>query len=80
MLFRTKDYADVENLDNKDYICFCIKVNKETIVKAIDNGADTLKKIRVATSACTGSDCKDLNPLGKCCSAQINKLIKIDKG
>ncbi len=80
MKFLTKDYSNVESLADTDYICFCIEVDKGTIVKAIESGADTLKKIRVVTSACTGSDCKNLNPTKKCCSPQINMLIKYTKG
>jgi len=80
MQFLAKDHTNVGSLADTDYICFCIEVDKGTIVKAIESGADTLKKIRAATSACTGSDCKNVNPTKKCCSPQINKLIKQVKG
>jgi NAD(P)H-nitrite reductase large subunit len=80
MQFLTKDYTNVGSLADTDYICFCIEVDKGTIVKAIESGADTLKKIRAVTSACTGSDCKNVNPTKKCCSPQINMLIKQTKG
>ena len=80
MKFHTKDYTDVQSLSDEEYICFCKEIDKGTIVSAIENGAITLKKIRITTSACTGSDCETLNPTKKCCSPQINKLIKINKG
>jgi len=78
--FVSKDYTNVDELSTNDYICFCLEVDKDTINKAIQNGAKTLKEIRVITNACTGNDCKILNPTGKCCSAQINKLIQKYKG
>jgi NAD(P)H-nitrite reductase large subunit len=80
MQFFSKDYTNVEMLDDDDLICFCINVDKKTIVQAVKDGADSLKKVREATAACTGDDCKNVNPTKKCCSAQINKLIKLHKG
>ncbi len=52
-------------------------VDKKTIVKAIKEGANSISKIQKATSACTGNRCKELNPSGKCCSADIKTLIQI---
>ena len=80
MQFFTKDYTDVVALNEDDLICFCIQVDKQTIVKAVKNGADSLKKVREITAACTGDDCANVNPTKKCCSPQINKLIKLYKG
>ena len=57
-------------------VCYCIDVDEETIINAIKNGADTLQKVRDTTSACTGSECKEKNPSGKCCSKDIKKLIQ----
>jgi len=57
-------------------VCYCIDVDEDTIINAIRNGADTLQKVRDITSACTGDECKEKNPSGKCCSKDIKKLIK----
>ena len=57
-------------------ICYCIDIDEETIVKAIKNGADTLSKVKETTSACTGNECKEKNPKGRCCSVEIKQLIK----
>ncbi len=35
-------------------ICFCLNVKKNTIVEAIENGAETVNDIRQATRACCG--------------------------
>ena len=56
-------------------ICFCKNISENIILNAISDGAKTLKDIQETTGACTGNQCKDLNPSGKCCSADINKLL-----
>jgi bacterioferritin-associated ferredoxin len=56
-------------------ICFCKTITEKTIQDAISNGAKTLTDIQKMTGACTGNQCKDLNPSGKCCSDDINKLL-----
>ncbi len=68
--------GDVKNLKSDDLICYCKKVDKATIEQAIDEGADTLFKIKESTKACTGSSCKENNPLKRCCAKEINTLIK----
>lgn len=69
--------VDVEVLHDNDLICYCIEVDKGTIVKAIQNGNDSLKKIKESTRACTGSECKTKNPQKRCCSIEIKKLIEL---
>lgn len=44
------------------------------------NGAKTLKDIQEATGACTGHKCSELNPTGKCCSGDINAMLKTSDG
>lgn len=58
-------------------VCYCIKVNKQTIVNSIKSGCGSMGKIKEDTKACTGGDCKKLNPTGKCCSKDILELIRI---
>ena len=62
---------------NSEMVCYCKEVDKATIVEAINNGAETLKDIQSKTTACTGNECKVKNPSGKCCSGDINELLKI---
>ncbi len=69
--------ADVTRLGKDDNICYCIGVSKGEIEDAILKGATTLKMIKEVTNACTGSSCKDTNPLKRCCSKEINQLIKL---
>jgi len=72
-----KKYDDVTTLSDNDLICYCKEVDKKSIVKAIRNGSLSLKDVKVATSACTGSECKEKNPNRRCCSNEINQLIQI---
>ena len=57
-------------------ICYCIDVDEATIINAVKNGADTLKKVKEQTKACTGNECKEKNPKGRCCSVEIKQIIK----
>jgi bacterioferritin-associated ferredoxin len=61
-------------------ICYCLRVTEQEIVQAIREGAKTLKDTQKATQACTGNQCKQLNPSGKCCSRDILKIIKRETG
>ena len=58
-------------------ICYCKNVTEAEIKTAIENGAKTLKDIKVQTKAYTGNECEILNPVGKCCSEDISTLLKI---
>lgn len=60
-------------------ICHCKQVSKNEIEKAISDGAKTLKDIQEMTGACTGNDCKEMNPSGKCCSSDINAMLPVPK-
>ncbi len=73
-----KRYDDVTTLSDEDLICYCIEVDKKTILDAIRNGATTLSTIKETTGACTGNECKRLNPNGRCCSKEINALIQLE--
>ncbi len=53
-------------------ICYCKNITEVEIKDAISKGATTLKDIQKQTGACTGNQCAELNPSGKCCSADIN--------
>ena len=57
-------------------ICYCKKVTKKDIILAINNGARTLDDIREATDACTGDQCRVLNPTGRCCGGDIQAMIE----
>jgi bacterioferritin-associated ferredoxin len=62
-----------------EIICHCKQVSKSEIEKAISDGAKTLKDIQEITGACTGNQCKELSPSGKCCSSDINTMLPTSK-
>ncbi len=59
-------------------ICYCKNVLESEIKSVISQGAKTLKDIQLATSACTGNSCEELNPKGICCSEDINDILKAE--
>jgi NAD(P)H-nitrite reductase large subunit len=66
-----------EILPDNELVCYCMEIDKKTIVSAIKNGANSLSDIKKVTTACTGGRCKETNPSGKCCSTDILELIRI---
>lgn len=63
--------------NNDEIVCYCLNVDKQTVVNAIKNGSQTLAQLKESTKACTGGNCKTLNPKGMCCSADLLELIRI---
>ncbi|MCK5833175.1 (2Fe-2S)-binding protein [bacterium] len=59
-------------------VCYCKEVTKGQIVSAIRNSADSLKKIQQTTGACTGNNCAEMNPSGKCCDTDIIEILRIE--
>lgn len=68
---------DWEKAPRDTVVCYCKNINKQQILRAITDGAKTLKDIQNITGACTGNQCETLNPSGKCCSSDINELLRI---
>ena len=63
-------------MDNdNEIICYCKNISRDEIKAAINDGAKSLKDIQVKTGACTGNQCKELNPKGVCCSSDINAML-----
>lgn len=57
-------------------ICYCNQATQKEIESAIKHGSKTLADIQKNTGACTGNQCKELNPSGMCCSGDINRILK----
>jgi bacterioferritin-associated ferredoxin len=63
-------------IDNQnEIVCYCSGISRQQIITAIKNGANTMKKIREATGACTKGNCAKMNPQKRCCSNDIKSLI-----
>jgi len=72
------DFSNLKIDNSGKMICYCNLVTQKEIESAIKQGAKTLSDIKQITGACTGNQCKELNPSGKCCSGDINRLLKND--
>lgn len=70
------DFSDLKVVNPDKMICYCKQVTQKEIEKAIARGAKTLSDIQQTTGACTGNQCKELNPSGKCCSGDITRIIR----
>ena len=70
------DFRNLKVIKPDQMICYCKQISQKQIESAIRLGAKTLADIQQSTGACTGNQCKELNPSGKCCSGEINQLIK----
>jgi len=70
------DFNNLKMENPEKMICYCKQVSRKEIEKAIKLGAKTLSDIQKSTGACTGNQCKELNPSGKCCSGDIKRLLK----
>jgi len=58
-------------------VCYCGKVDKKTVLRAIAAGHDTIDKLKAVTNICPeGNDCKNNNPSGRCCLAEVNALLR----
>ncbi|MBF9017261.1 MULTISPECIES: NAD(P)H-nitrite reductase [unclassified Oceanispirochaeta] len=66
-----------KSASDNEIVCYCKQINKKIIVDSILTGNNSLQSITEATTACSGGDCKNLNPSGKCCSADIIELIRL---
>lgn len=66
-----------KNADSGETVCYCKNVTKSEIVEALKKGSNSLKEIQQVTNACTGNECEKLNPEGRCCSIDIQELIRI---
>ena len=59
----------------EEIVCYCKNITKREIEEAALKGAVTLREIRETPGACTGNQCKELNPEGVCCSRAIFDIL-----
>jgi len=61
---------------NPKYICYCNHVTEQQIINAVLNdGARNMKDIINLTGSMKNGKCEINNPLGKCCSPNIQETI-----
>lgn len=54
-----------------DYICYCAKVTKDSLKKAVAAGAKSVEEAIEKTGAMQNSNCAKNNPKGTCCYPDI---------
>ena len=61
---------------NPKYICYCNQVTEQQIIDAVlkDDGKN-MKDIIKITGAMKNAKCEEKNPLGECCSPNIQEII-----
>ena len=59
-----------------EYICYCDKVTEEDIVRAIGQGARTIRDIQRMTGAMTHCDCANQNTKGTSCTQDILRELR----
>jgi len=62
--------------NSNEIVCYCAGVSRATIVDAIRHGDTTLKEIQQRVGAGVGTRCKELNPKGICCHADILAILE----
>ena len=70
---------------NPKYACYCSQVTEEQVIKAvIEKGAKSMAEVLEITGAMKNPQCREKNPLGKCCHQiiqnAIEKAFKIKSG
>ena len=55
-------------------ICWCKGVDKQTIVRAMAAGAETVSDIGEMTGAGRGNECASKNPSGECCHGDLSLI------
>lgn len=63
-------------MKDDEIICYCKNIGRKEIVKAIEHGAKSVGDIKHMTNACTGNQCKELNPKGRCCLVDVIKILE----
>ncbi|MDN5319493.1 MAG: hypothetical protein PWP05_1271 [Thermovirga sp.] len=68
---------DWKKAGKDEIVCYCQKVTKGEIVKAMYEGANTMEEVMKKTKAGIGGRCKELNPRGRCCHPDIEEIMSI---
>jgi NAD(P)H-nitrite reductase large subunit len=76
---KSKSLPDLLKASDNETVCYCKKVSKGRIIKAIKKGAKDLDDIQRMTFANTGNKCKTMNPKGRCCAGDIKILLDLYK-
>jgi NAD(P)H-nitrite reductase large subunit len=71
---------DWKSAPDSEIVCYCRNVDKGRILKAIREGASTLKDVMERTSAGNGRDCAIKHPRKICCQMDIKRMLDLYAG
>ncbi|NQV31464.1 MAG: (2Fe-2S)-binding protein [Phycisphaeraceae bacterium] len=66
-----------QNASEQTVVCYCQQVDKGVAISAIRRGAWDIEAIQEVATAGMGGHCKELNPRGRCCHADIAALLRL---
>ena len=69
-----------ETAPDNEVVCYCRNIDKGKILKAIREGASTLKEVMERTGAGKGRDCAVKNPRKVCCHMDIKRILDLYAG
>ncbi len=69
-----------ETAPDTEVVCYCRNIDKGKILKAIREGASTLKEVMEMTGAGKGRDCAVKNPREVCCHMGIKRILDLYAG
>jgi NAD(P)H-nitrite reductase large subunit len=72
--------VDWKSAQDSEIVCYCRNVDKGKILKAIRNGASTLKEVMERTGAGKGGDCAVKHPRKLCCHMDIKRILDLYVG
>lgn len=56
---------DILDAPGSELVCYCCRVDKNAILRAMAEGASTMDEVQARTGAGAGIQCRKLNPRGR---------------
>lgn len=70
---------DILTAPENETVCFCRQITKGDYLHLIRQGTHDLDSLKRITGA-DGKQCADLSPKGRCCTPEIVRLLRHEKG
>ncbi|UZP68674.1 (2Fe-2S)-binding protein [Desulfovibrio mangrovi] len=70
---------DILEAGDEATVCYCNQVNKKELVSLIRQGNTDLGALKRLIGA-DGNRCAELSPRGRCCTPEIVRLLRHEKG
>lgn len=70
---------DILQAEDDATVCYCNQVTKKEVITLIRQGNSDLAVLKRLMGA-DGSRCPELSPRGRCCTPEIVRLLRHEKG